>query len=146
MCFSIIKQGSLENVKIKIRNEEIEEVNDFKFLGIILDLQLTFDKHVKKDFKNSEAQLKLKLIRHYIPTQTAQLFMHYDFLSFFILYDSMGSSTIIYNQTLHIFIQSGTENNGQKAYPVAPLSHTTTNRYSLLSFESFTHFSFFQIN
>lgn len=33
---------------IQVNNKEIEEVDEFNFLGIVLDSQLKFDKHIKK--------------------------------------------------------------------------------------------------
>ena len=48
MCFSIRKRCQLERFCVKIKAQEIQEVNEFKFLGVILDPQLRFEKHVKK--------------------------------------------------------------------------------------------------
>lgn len=60
MCFSIRTKGSLAIFKIKSQNEEIEKVNDLKFLGPILDPQLKFDKHVKKISKIAKTNLNFK--------------------------------------------------------------------------------------
>lgn len=45
--------GCIINFKINLGNEEIKEVKDLKFLGIILDPHLKFDKHVKKISKTA---------------------------------------------------------------------------------------------
>ena len=77
MCFSIRKRCQLERFCVKIKAQEIQEVNEFKFLGVILDPQLRFDKHVKKIAKSVKSNLNcFKLIRQHIPTQAAQIFMH----------------------------------------------------------------------
>lgn len=77
MCLSIRKPSLHESLHVKIKNEEIQEVNEFKFLGIVLDPQLKFDKHIKKITKTVKSNLNcFRLIRHYIPTQAAQIFMH----------------------------------------------------------------------
>ena len=145
MCFSIRKQGSLEHFEIKIRNEEIEEVNDFKFLGIILDPQLKFDKHVKKISKTVKTNLNcFKLIRHYIPTQAAQLFMHAMIFSHFsycmtvwtqALPSTIRHLTSLYNQPLKIMDKK----------PVRWHHCHILKKYNLLSFESFTHFCFLKL-
>lgn len=49
MCLSNRKQ----NVKIRDHDEEMEEVDEFNFLGVVLDSQLKFDKH-KKPLKNGK--------------------------------------------------------------------------------------------
>ncbi len=47
------------------------------FLGVILDPQLQFDKHIKKISKAVKTNLNcFKWIINYVPIQTAQLFMH----------------------------------------------------------------------
>ncbi len=45
MCFSNRKKT--EKVTIRVFNEEIEEVTEVCFLGVVLDSQLKFDKHIK---------------------------------------------------------------------------------------------------
>ncbi len=46
MCFSNRKKT--EKVTIRVFNEEIEEVTEVCFLGVVLDSQLKFDKHIKR--------------------------------------------------------------------------------------------------
>lgn len=72
-----MRRKAKEKLIIRINQEEIEEVNDFKFLGVILDPELKFDKHVKKLCKTVKTNLNcFRMIRHYIPLKAAQLFMH----------------------------------------------------------------------
>ena len=76
MCFSMRRKAK-DKFIIKIDQEEIKEVSDFKFLGVILDSQLKFDKHVKKLCKTVKTNMNcFRMIRHYIPLKAAQLFMH----------------------------------------------------------------------
>ena len=46
MCFSMRRKAK-DKFTIKIDQEEIKEVSAFTFLGVILDSQLKFNKHVK---------------------------------------------------------------------------------------------------
>ena len=71
MCFSVRRKAKDKFTK------EIKEVSDFKFLVVILDSQLKFDKHVKKLCKTVKTNLNcFRMIRHYITLKAAQLFMH----------------------------------------------------------------------
>ncbi len=45
MCFSL-KRKVNDSFIVKLDEDEIKEVSDFKFLGVILDAQLKFDKRV----------------------------------------------------------------------------------------------------
>jgi hypothetical protein len=67
MCFSI-KRKANENSRVKIDEIEIDPVDEFTFLGVILDSHLKFNRHAKK--------LCFRLIRKYIPLKAAQQFMH----------------------------------------------------------------------
>ena len=88
MCFSIRGKAKCT---IKIGQEAIEEVDEFKFLGIILDSQLNFKKHVKKLCKTVRTNLNcFRMIRHHIPVKAALLFFHATILSLIILYYRMG--------------------------------------------------------
>ncbi len=92
MCFSNRKK--IEKVKIRVFNEEIEEVTEVRFLGVVLDSQLKFDKHIKGLSKIVKINLNcFKLIRHYIMTEAAHLFLHsMFFFSYLILYYSLVSN------------------------------------------------------
>ena len=76
MCFSI-KIKANENSRVKIDEIEIDQVDEFKFVGVILDSQLKFNRHVKKLCKTVKTILNcFRLIRQYIPLKAAQQFMH----------------------------------------------------------------------
>ena len=49
-CVSMRRKAK-DKLTIKINQEEIKEASDFKFLGVILDSPLKFDKHIKKKKK-----------------------------------------------------------------------------------------------
>ena len=67
MCFSI-KRKANENSRVKIDEIEIDQVVEFKFVGVILDSQLKFNRHVKKLCKTVKPNLNcFRLIRKYIP-------------------------------------------------------------------------------
>lgn len=79
MCFSMRRKAT-EKFIIRINQEEIEEVNDFKFLGVILDPKLKFAKHVKQ-CKTVKTNLNcFRMIRQYIPLKAAQLYACHDIL------------------------------------------------------------------
>ncbi len=55
LCFSSRRKVN-DSFIVKLDQDEIKEVGDFKFLGVILDTQLKFDKHVKKLCKTVMSQ------------------------------------------------------------------------------------------
>ncbi len=68
--------------KIKVLNEEIEEVNEVSFLGVVLDSQLKNDKHINRLSKTVKMKLNcFKLIRCYIVAEAAHLFLYAMILS-----------------------------------------------------------------
>ena len=111
---------------IKIGQEAIEEVDEFKFLGIILDSQLNL-KHVKKLCKTVRTNLNcFKMIRHHIPVKAALLFFHAMILSHLSYCNyCMGPSLPDNRQTSHIIIQTGTENNGPETNNITSLFNCT---------------------
>lgn len=48
MCFSIRKLPTTDTFKVRITDNALETVQYFKYLGIVLDSQLRFDKYIKK--------------------------------------------------------------------------------------------------
>ncbi len=112
MCFSIKKTSQSENLRVAMQGEEIEKVNEFKFLGVVLDSKLKFGKHVKKISKTIKSNLDcFKLIRHQISYKAAQLYMHgmiFSHMSYCVTVWSQTCVTVIkpisslYNQALKI--------------------------------------------
>ena len=47
MCFSIKKINPEQSFHINLQNEKIQTVTEFKYLGLVLDPQLKFDKQRK---------------------------------------------------------------------------------------------------
>ncbi len=71
---------------IKINQKAIETVNNFKYLGVILDSHLKFDMHVKKLCRTIRTNLNcFYMIRPYISLKSAKLYMHAMMLFTFIL-------------------------------------------------------------
>uniref|UniRef100_A0A8C1L0A4 Reverse transcriptase domain-containing protein n=1 Tax=Cyprinus carpio TaxID=7962 RepID=A0A8C1L0A4_CYPCA len=144
MCFSMRRKAK-EKLIIRINQEEIEEVNDFKFLGVILDPGLKFDKHVKKLCKTVKTNLNcFRMIRHYIPLKAAQLFMHamiFSHLSYCVTVWSQASQSTVkpiislYKQALKIMDQKQ-----MKWHHCIILK-----KYNLLSYDSFIKLSFIKL-
>ena len=144
MCFSMRRKAK-DKFIIKIDREEIKEVSDFKFLGVILDSQLRFDKHVKKLCKKVKINLNcFRMIRHYIPLKAAQLFMHamiFSHLSYCVTVWSQASESTVkpikslYKQALKIMDQKQ-----MKWHHCIIL-----RKYKLLSYDSFIKFSFIKL-
>lgn len=131
--------------KIKIDQEAIEEVEEFKFLGIILDSQLKFSKHINKLCKTIRINLNcFRMIRSHIPVKAALLFFHamiLSHLSYCVTVWGQASQTTVkplislYKQALKIMDQKPT------------LWHhcLIVQKYKLLDFDSFITFSFLKL-
>ena len=140
MSFSIRRRVNCE-LNIKIDQEVIEEVSDFKFLGVILDSQLKFDKHIKKLSKTLKTNLNcFRMTRQYIPLYAAQLFMHamvFSHMSYCVTVWSQASQTTIkpitslYKQALKIM-----DKKQMRWHHCIIL-----RKYNMLSFDSFIKFS-----
>ncbi len=117
-------------------------VSDFKYLGIILDSNLTFKKHVKKVANTIRYNLaNFRHIRPYLTTEAAKLFM--DAMIFmdanisycFTSWSQANVTTLkpietLYKQTLKILDQK-------------PISYHHCNiiiKYNLFNFDSFLHY------
>ena len=75
MCFSI--RAHPAQLRVLSQGQEVEVVDECKFLGVILDPRLKFDKHVKMVCKSVRTNLNcFRLIRHCIPLEAAQLYLH----------------------------------------------------------------------
>ncbi len=77
MCFSMKDIPQSGKPRLTMQGEEGEMVNTFKFLGVVLDSRLKFDKHVKIIYISKTIKSNLncfKLIRHHISIKAAQLY------------------------------------------------------------------------
>ncbi len=115
-------------------------VSDFKYLGIILDSNLTFKKHVKKVANTIRYNLaNFRHIRPYLTTEAAKLFidaMIFSNISYcFTSWSQANVTTLkpietLYKQTLKILDQK-------------PISYHHCNiiiKYNLFNFDSFLHY------
>ena len=112
MCFAIKNTPQSEDFCMTLQGEEIEMVKDFKYLGVVLDSRLKFDKHVKKLSKTIKNNLNyFKLFRHHIPIKATQLYMHAMIVSHMSYCVTVGRQAFkttvkliasLYNQTLKI--------------------------------------------
>ncbi len=76
MYFSI-KKADERCPDILVKGEVINFVEHFKYLGMIMDSNLNFKKHIKKVSKSTRASLMIFInIRHQLPVAAAKLFMH----------------------------------------------------------------------
>lgn len=63
--------------EVIVNQEKVRVVSDFKYLGIILDSQLSFKKHTKKVANVVKFNLaNFKHIRSYLSMKAAKLFLH----------------------------------------------------------------------
>ncbi len=77
VCMFFSKRSSIgQQADVFIEGEKLMVVSDFKYLGIILDSNLTFKKHVKKVANTVRYNLvNFRHIRPYLTTEAAKLFM-----------------------------------------------------------------------
>ncbi len=145
VCFSIKKKANA-NYGVKINEIEIDQVDEFKFLGVILDSQLKFDRHVKKLCKTVKINLNcFRLIRQYIPLKAAQQYMHamiFSHLSYCItVWGQANQTTLVpirslYKQALKIMDQK----------PIRWHHCRIIQKFNLLSFDSFADFCFLKLS
>lgn len=127
--------------EIFVEGETIKVVSDFKYLGITLDSNLTFKKHVKNVANTIKFNLSnFRHIRPYPTTEAAILFMHAMIFSHitycFTTWSQTSLTTLkpiasLYKQTL-------------KTLDRKPNSYHhchIVQKYSLFNFDSFKHFT-----
>ena len=76
MYFTIRKKTTQEP-DIFVKGERLKVVEDFKYLGVIVDSHLSFKKHIKK--VNGRVKMNLvhfKIIRNQLTTEAAKLYFH----------------------------------------------------------------------
>lgn len=141
MCFSL-KRNITDELQINIDKYKIEVVDEFKYLGVILDSKLKFDAHVRKMSKTIKTNLNcFRLIRPCISTQAAKVYLHAMVLSHMsycsIVWGQATKSVIkplvsLYKQTLKVFDQK----------PMKWHHCTIIQKYKMLTLDNFITFSF----
>lgn len=134
------KHAKTHQPDVLIGDEKLMVVSDFKYLGIILDSNLTFKKHVKKVANTIKFNLaNFRHIRPYLTIEAANLFMHamiFSHISYCFTSWSQASKTalkpieVLYKQTL-------------KALDKKPISYHhchIVKKYNLFYFDSFLHY------
>ncbi len=140
MCFSI-RQFNYCGFIIKINQKAIETVNNFKYLGVILDSHLKCDMHVKRLCRTIRTNLNcFYMIRPYISLKAAKLYMHamvFSHLSYCVtVWSQVSQLTIkpvrsLYKQTLKILDKK----------PNRWHHCNIVQKYDLLSFENVINLS-----
>ncbi len=98
ICFSIRKLPVTESLNIRIKDEIIEQVSEEKYLGMILDSQLNFKRHVKKLCKTIKANLaSFRIIRNCLTCDHAFLFLNSMILSHMVY----GLSSLVSDKSMH---------------------------------------------
>ena len=126
---------------IFIKAEKIDIVTDFKYLGVTLDPNLNFKKHVKKMVKTIKYNLaNFRHIRNCLSLDAAKIFMHAMILSHMsyciTCWGQAGETAIkplesLYKQTLKTLDKK----------PMHFHHCRVLEKYNLLSFENFRLFS-----
>ena len=137
MCISLRKRPISDPFKVLISNQTIIETHEVKYLGIILDNHLKFDRQVKHICKKVQPSLNcFRHIRKDLSCKTAQLYMHamiFSHLSYSITSWSQSSQSIlkpissIYKQAIKIMDQK----------PMRWHHCSVLIKHNLFSFENF---------
>ncbi len=135
MYFYIRKNGSQPDITVK--GEKIQTVSHFKYLGITVDSQLSFKKHIKQVCKTVKFNLRnFTYIGNQPPLDAAKLYMHSMIFSHIAhcitSWSQAGKTTLAPLQTLYKQIL--------KALDKKPSSYHHGNiiqRHELLTFDSF---------
>ena len=137
MCISIHKRPVNDLFEVKIKNEIITVVNEVKYLGIILDKNVKFDKQVHHICKKVKPNLNcFRFIQRDLSCKAAQLYMHamiLSHLSYWITSWSQASQVTlkpiiaIYKQAINIMDQK----------PMRWHHCGILRKHNLLAFENF---------
>ncbi len=119
-----------------IGGEELELVTQFKYLGITLDANLTFKKHIKKVANTVRFRLEnFKQIRPLISADAAEAYLHCMTLSHieycFVIWSFAGVTTLkpieqLYKKAIKVFARK----------PYSSHHCPILTRYNFLSFEN----------
>lgn len=82
MCFSSGRRLTSTTLNIEISNKPINQVTEVKYLGLVLDEHLKFDKHIKKICKTVRLNsYTYRLIRDCLSYDAAKIYLHSMILS-----------------------------------------------------------------
>ncbi|XDV36142.1 hypothetical protein PO909_005986 [Leuciscus waleckii] len=77
MCFSIKRTRIINDLNIKMNGELIDQVEQEKYLGVILDSQLNFKSHIKNISRKMKASMNcFRLIRSSLTFECAHVFLN----------------------------------------------------------------------
>ena len=123
-----------------LKGEELELVSNFKYLGVVLDSNLTFKKHIKKVKSTINFNLKnFRQIRPYLSIDAAKTYLHCMILShidYCLTNWSFAGVTVIkpieqlYKKAIKVFDKK----------PNTYHHCNILEKYHLLSFENFKNF------
>ena len=140
VCMFFSRKSTESDPDIVINGNSIQVVSEFKYLGIILDSNLTFKKHAKKVENTIKFNLaNFRHIRPYLTIDAAKLFMHAMIFSHitycFTTWSQANQTTLkpiesLYKQTLKTLDQK--PNRYHHCHIV--------QKYNLFTFDSFKHF------
>lgn len=77
VCMMFSKQNhKTTNSNVFLRGEEVELVQEFKYLGVVLDSTLNFKSHVKKIIKQLKSACTIINIHSSMTNKAARMFLH----------------------------------------------------------------------
>lgn len=136
------KRKDLTHSGVFLGGQELELVNEFKYLGVTLDSTLTFKSHIKKIQRTIKFNLSnFKLIRPSLTTVSARVFMHamvfsyieYGFTNWsFTSKAALTQTDSLYKRPLKILDKK----------PVSYHHCHILQKYNLLTFDNFTKFKY----
>ena len=141
MYFSIKRGDVNQQPDIFVKGEGIKTVDNFKYLGVIIDSNLSFKKQIKKTSKCVRASLaNFRHIRHQLPLPAAKLFLHsmiFSHLSYCSTsWSQAGVTTIQPLATLYKMALKVLDKKPRRYHHCIIIS-----KYNLLSFDSFICFA-----
>lgn len=142
VCMYFTKQTTVTyDPEVIVNQEKVRVVSDFKYLGIILDSQLSFKKHTKKVANIVKFNLaNFKHIRSYLSMKAAKLFLHamiFSHFSYCLTSWSQANKTILqpleslYKQALKTLDRKG--NSYHHCHII--------KKHNMFSFENYRHFA-----
>uniref|UniRef100_A0A3B3RJN3 Reverse transcriptase domain-containing protein n=1 Tax=Paramormyrops kingsleyae TaxID=1676925 RepID=A0A3B3RJN3_9TELE len=141
ICFTI-RCKICNNFIIVIDHREIQKVDEFKYLAVVLDSHLKFESHIRKVSRTIKTNLNcFRLIRPYLSVKAAQLYLHamiLSHLSYCVIVWSQATQSALrpvkchYKQALKVLDQK----------PIKWHHCKIQEKYDLLSFNNFKNYFF----